>query len=109
MCSAPAIHREYMNPVFILSYQPFYLFLYIPELTICQETFIDRLLPACAISFEKVAHTIKTAVVCDVIGYEIKCPFHRIRIKGIANSCQQLQYCDNVSFSVVKEQTAKGG
>src|SRR4030042_1164324 len=76
MSSASTVHSENVNPVLILINQPFDFLFYISQLSICKETFINRLLAARRVSLEKVAHTINPPVVCNVIGYKIKRPFH---------------------------------
>jgi len=92
-----------MDPVLLSSDHPFKLPHHISQLPVSQETFIHRLLPASAVSFQEIAHIVKPPVVSDVVCNEIERPVHGKRINEILagvskrNVSEMFLFCEHQS------------
>jgi len=78
---APAIHDEYMDPVFCLLDEMVQLIRHDPQLPIREEAFVDGLLPARAIALQEAAHLVEPPPVGDVVGDNVERSLHGKRIR----------------------------
>ena len=76
VCPAPAVHPEYMEPVLFRVDKPLQLRSDLLQFAVGEKAFVYGLLAPGAVALEKMPDAGQPLVARDVIGDEVKCPFH---------------------------------
>lgn len=86
-----------MNPVIFFIDQSFEIAQNEPQFTIRQEALINRLLPSCAVAFQKIPYPVQPDIFGNIIGYYVKGPLHTYILKKCQWRGKEKKYFGKVS------------